>query len=123
MTKSEQFFNRFMAEFIFWFHTACGFVLVFFWESKTLYPYYAIVLLVALINNTFSDFCFLAKWEYYFRRKLDPNLDFQGYFHYNFKRFFGLKLSPKTIRRYILVILWVLFSLNVCYWIYAYART
>ena len=119
----KRFFYKLTAELIFWFHTACGFVLVFFWESKKLYPIYLIVLIVALVNNIVSDFCFLAKWEYYFRLKLNPNLDFQGYFQYNFKRFFGLKLNPRTIHKYILIILWVLFGINIIYWICYYVRT
>ena len=123
MLTAQKLFYQLMAEFIFWFHTACGFVLVFFWESRVLYPYYLIVLIGALINNVYSDFCFLAKWEYYFRRKLDPNLDFQGYFHYYLKRFFGIKLDPPKIHKYILITLWILFGINVAYWIQIYART
>ena len=123
MTTSQRFFYKFMAGLIFWFHVFCGFVLVFFWQFDFLYPYYLIVLLVALIDNSVFDFCFLAQWECYFRKKLNPNLDFKTFFTFYLRRFFGLKLSPKIAHKDILIILWCLFGLNVIYWIYFYART
>ena len=108
---------------IFWFHVFCGFILVFFWEFKSLYPVYLAVLIIALIDNSFLDFCFLAKWECYFRKKLDPSLDFQTFFTFYFKKFFGLKLNTVTVHKAILITLWCLFILNVIYWVYIYART
>lgn len=119
MRNIERNFYRVMAELIFWFHVFCGFVLLFFWQSKTLYPYYLVVLIIAVIDNTLLDFCFLAKWECYFRKKLDPNLNFQTFFSFYFKKFFGLKLDVKRTHRVVLITLRCMLGLNIIYWIYA----
>ena len=113
---------RLAAEFLFWVHVFTGFVLVFFWQSKILYPYYLVVLLIALTTNSISDFCFLAKWECYFRKKLDPSLDFQTFFSFYFKRFFGLNLDIKRTHKTVLITLWCMLSLNIIYWICFYAQ-
>lgn len=122
MTGFQKFGYKLAAELIFWLHVFCGVVLIFFWESKVLYPYYLAVLVIAIIDNSLLDFCFLAKWECYFRKKLDPNLDFQTFFTFYFKKFFGLKLSPKKVHKTVLIALWCMFGLNVMYWIYIYAK-
>jgi hypothetical protein len=122
MTKLARFTYRLIAEIIFWIHVFAGVVLVFFWEFKPLYPYYLAVLLIAVADNTLLDFCFLAKWECYFRKKLDPGLNFQTFFDFYMKKFFGLNFNPKSLHKIILITLWCLLAINVFYWIYTYAR-
>ena len=122
MTNFQKFIYRLIANVIFWVHVFAGVVLVFFWEFKSLYPYYLAVLIIALLDNSLLDFCFLAKWECHFRRKLDPDLDFQTFFGFYLKRFFGLKLTPKIVHKAVLITLWCLFGINAIYWIYGYAR-
>lgn len=121
MTKFQRVAYTLIAELIFWVHVFAGAVLVFFWEFKSLYPYYLVVLLVAVADNTFLDFCFLAKWEFYFRKKLEPNINFQTFFDFYMRKFFGIDLTPQKIHKSILFTLWFLLAVNVIYWIYVYA--
>lgn len=122
MTRVQRIFYRSMADLTFVVHVLAGAVLVFFWEFKTTYIIYVVVLTASLLDNALLDFCFLAKWECYFRKKLDPNLDFKTFFGYYLKTFFGFKFTPKQVHRAVLTSLWCMFIINIVYWISLYVR-
>ncbi|MDE2311960.1 MAG: DUF2784 family protein [Patescibacteria group bacterium] len=111
-----------MADLVFCLHVMAGIVLVFFWPYKSLYIIYITVLTVSVLENSILDFCFLAKWECYFRKKLNPSYEMQTFLDHYLKRFFGINVSPRQVHVTVLVTLWTLVGLNIAYWLFIYVR-
>ena len=116
-------FYRLVAEIIFLFHIFVGLILVFFWQSKILYPIYLFVLAATLLSNIFLKVCFLSEWELYFRKKVESGLDYNTFLGFYFYKFFNYKPNPSNVHKVVLIILWSLVVLNISYWFYIYAHS
>lgn len=109
-----------MADLLFLVHVFLGLVLVWLWQFKSFYLLYLVILIATLASNLFFKDCFLAQWEFYFRKKLRPELTYTTFFDFYFHQFFGLRLNLQKAHNALLVILWLIVGLNAIYWILMY---
>lgn len=118
MINFKSILYRIVAEFLFLCHVAVAIVLFTFWYFSYLYPFYLIVLIVSLLSDIIFHSCFLSVWEFYFRKKSNPNINYEHtFFSFYFNKFFGQKVSTRTVQKIVLVLLWVSLVLNIIYWI------
>jgi len=63
---------------------------MFGWLFPEIWYLYILVLVSVLISNILWDYCFLSKWEFDLRRKINPRLEYDytytSYYTYNLTR-------------------------------------
>lgn len=75
---------RIIADSIFLIHTLI-FIIVFFGGLFPHYQnFYLFMLIITLVSDLLFGYCLVSEWEYYFRKKIDPkiNYDFSWTIHY-----------------------------------------
>ena len=115
--KMEKILYKFIINFLFLIHLLVGIVLLFFWQFESLYFLYLTILLLTLASNQISGICFLAELEFYFRRKINPSLNYNTFLSFHFNELFGYKLTPKIAHLGLIIFLWFSLGANIIYWI------
>lgn len=116
--KSKIILYKIIAEFLFIFHGIAAIILLFFWYFKPLYLIYLVTLIISLISDMLFGYCFLSQWEFYFRKKIDSTLDYEHtFFSFYFNKYFGQKISTRTVQITVLIFLWVSMFINILYWV------
>jgi hypothetical protein len=82
-----------LANVIFAFHCAVVAVIGFGWMIPIIWPLYMVVLLVTLISEVTFGYCFLSRWEFDLRKRIDPTLDYG----YSFSSFYTYKLTHRRL--------------------------
>ncbi len=87
------------ANIIFLAHLVLVFLVLFGFLIDSIYIVYLIALPLTLLSDIFLKYCPLTKLEFYFRKKLNPNLNYNSAFiSYYGHKFFEKKISDKFIR-------------------------
>lgn len=108
---------KLIAEFLFLSHCLTAVVLFSFWYFRQLYTVYILTLVVSLFSDLILGYCFLSKWEFYFRKKANPKLDYEHtFFSFYFNKYFGQKVKTRTVQLTVLYFLWGSLFLNIIYW-------
>lgn len=81
--------NKIIANLIFLIHWPVVYILLFGWSFEKFSWLYITTLVITFITQVFFGYCFLTKWEFDLRKKLDPNL----YYDYSFLSWYAYKYS------------------------------
>ena len=76
------------ANLIFILHLAVVFIVLFGWAFPSISIIYLMMLIATLASEAFLGYCFLTKWDFDLRKKLEPNLNYD----YSFLNYYGYKL-------------------------------
>lgn len=85
--------KRFAADLLFMFHFAVVLILLFGWLFPSLWYLYMLILLATLLSELLLGFCFLSKWEFLLRKKMNPDLDYK----YSFSSYYTYKLTQQRL--------------------------
>jgi Protein of Unknown function (DUF2784) len=101
---------RLLADTIWVLHFLVVFTVLFGWLFPSLWYVYMFVLASTFISNIFWNYCFLSKWEFYLRKKINPKLEYdftytsyytynltKGYLSKDFLRWVGLGLTSTSL--------------------------
>jgi len=86
-------FYRITAEFIFVLHCVVVAVIAFGWVLPSLRYLYLAVLVATLFSMVAFGHCFLSKWEFFLRRKINPHLDY----NYSFSSYYTYALTQHRL--------------------------
>lgn len=82
--------------------------------SEPYYFFYLGVVTVTLLSETLLGYCFLTKWEFDLRKRINPRLHYDySFFGYYGHKFFQRHVSMVFVRRVALFYLWSSLFLNV----------
>jgi|SRR3989344_6123738 len=102
------------ANIIFLAHLILVLLVLFGFLFDSIYILYLAALILTLLTGIFLKYCPLTKLEFYFRKKLNPSLNYNSAFiAYYGRKFFEKKISNKFIRYAALIFLSSAIILNV----------
>lgn len=92
LSIKQRFWYQIGANTIFAIHLLLVILVVFGWLLDSLFYVFLFALFATFLSEVLLGYCFLSKWEFYIRRRIDPsrNFDKSCIGHY-FRLFFGLK--------------------------------
>lgn len=85
---------RFGADVIWIFHFLVVFIALFGWLFPSIWYVYMAVLGGTLMSLFAFNYCFLSKWEYDLRRKVDPTLNYE----YAYASYYTYRLTVGRLR-------------------------
>ena len=83
--------KRAFADFIFFLHCIVSLIVFFGWLYPKFWPVYMAVLTVAFVSDLLLGYCFLSKWEFALRKRIDPRIRYD----YSFSSFYTYKAVGK----------------------------
>jgi len=107
-----KFFYRIVADFICLIHLLVVLIVLFGWLAPSLWYFYMITLVLALLSDLVFGYCILSKWEFNLRKKIDPsvNYDFAWTTYYT-RKFSKANISDNFYKKF--SILFLTFSLLI----------
>lgn len=90
--KLQRFKSQIPADFIFFIHLLLVFILLFGWIFPKLRYIYLGALTTTLLSELFLGYCILTKWEFAFRKKIEPALNYD----YSFISYYGHKMGVRV---------------------------
>lgn len=89
----------FLAELMFYLHIISLVIIHLGWLFPGYRQAYLIFLVLVLAHHIIFGYCILTLWEFYFRRKINPNISkLKSSFTATYaKRFFGIVLTEKSV--------------------------
>jgi hypothetical protein len=105
---------RIVADVIWMTHLLVVLIVLFGWAVSALWYVYMAVLLGTLLSLLTFRCCFLSKWEYDLRKKIDPSLAYDYFYasYYTYRLTAG-RLSPQFLARAGMVFTSVSLVINV----------
>jgi hypothetical protein len=104
----------FLANFIFLIHLTVIFIVLFGWYFKPIFAIYFLTLILALFSEAVLGYCFLTKWEFSLRKKINPDLNYgSAFINYYTQKYAGIKIPPDYIKYVSLTFLIVSLFLNL----------
>ncbi len=91
--KKTELIYRIFADFIFIFHVLVLAVILFGWAVPNIWHFYMGTLVITLLSELILGYCFLSKWEFDIRKKLNPEIDYD----YSFSGYYTYKLTQHRI--------------------------
>ena len=83
------------ADFIFLIHALIFFILLFGWMVPSIWHLYMATLIVTLLFDLFLGYCLLSKWEFSFRKKVNPEIKYDHtWATFYIRKITDNKLSP-----------------------------
>lgn len=90
---------RIAAEVIFSLHATAVLIIAFGWMFPTLYILHIVLLFGALTLQIVLRHCFLSRWEFWFRKKIDPSITYDSaYITHYMRMLFGNQIRPQFMR-------------------------
>ncbi len=89
---------RIIAEIVLLIHLAVVFVILFGWAFPSLYPLYIGILAATLVSQIALGHCFLSRFEFFFRKKTDPAINYDSSFlSYYSSKLTGITVAPRLL--------------------------
>ena len=85
--------NKIYANLIFIIHSLTILIIIFGWKLPEMWWLYMAKLIITLISELFLGYCFLSKFEFDLRKKINPNLNYD----YSFSSYYTYKFTNKKI--------------------------
>jgi len=93
-----KFLQRTLADVVWIVHFLVIVLVLFGWLIPSMWYYYMSVVAGALLSELFLGHCFLSKWEFDMRKKINPQLDYDySYASYYTYKFTHQHLSPRFL--------------------------
>lgn len=93
LMKAKKIFYRFTADLVFALHFMVVAIVLFGWMKPGIWHVYMATMTAALVSEIALGYCFLSKWEFELRRKINPDLDYD----YSFTSYYTYKLTHRRI--------------------------
>ena len=107
---------RILADTLLAIHVFVIFLLLFGWLFSSLRLWYLAALLLTFASEVALGYCFLGKWEFWLRKRVEPRLPYNGSFiTYYLEKYFKVRVSSATVQRAVLIFLCVSLILNFVY--------
>jgi hypothetical protein len=91
---------RISADFIWVFHLGVIILVLFGWLVPSLWWIYLFTLVITLLSEIALNYCFLSKWEFDLRKKINPDLHYDySYTSYYTYKLTGQHLSTRFLAR------------------------
>ena len=104
-----------LANLSFLIHIVVVLVILFGWAFSGLDLIYPLVLIIALMLESTLGYCLFTRIEFWLRKKIDPNLNYDfAYLSYFASKVLKIKVSNKLIKT--VYILFLLMSLSIYYY-------
>lgn len=95
----ERIVYRIIAESIFVLHALSILIIAFGWAIPTLFSLHIVLLFGGLFLQIVLGNCFLSRWEFWFRKKVDPSISYDSaYINHYLRLIFGDSLRPQFMR-------------------------
>lgn len=112
---SRKFFYRVIADSIWILHFFVVLIGCFGWLLPSIWLLYICVLIIALISELSLGYCFLSKWEFDLRKKINPNVNYD----YGFTSYYTYKFTNHRIsNRFYQQVATVFMVVSLLLWIY-----
>ena len=99
MNTFQYVLYRVAAESIFLVHICSVLIIGFGWAVPALVPLHLTLLFGGLSLQILLQHCFLSRWEFYFRKKIDPTISYDSaYINHYLRLFFGDQIRPQFMR-------------------------
>jgi len=93
MNKNKIFANLILAV-----HLILVLIILFGWHFPKIKYVYLATLIVTLLSELLFGYCLLTKWEFDFRKKSEPTLDYDYAFLSYYAHKVGIKISYRLIK-------------------------
>ena len=81
------------ADFIFFVHLLVLLVIGFGWAVPSLWYVYLVITIITTLFDLFLGYCLLSKWEFFLRKKVDADLEYD----YTWATFYVRKITQNRI--------------------------
>jgi len=105
---------QFVANILFVLHALVVLIAVFGWLVASLWYVYMGILVLTLLSDVFFGYCILSKWEFDFRKKINPKTqyDYAWSTYYTYK-LTNHRISNRTINRIALTFVVLSLIINI----------
>lgn len=100
------FLYRFAADFILVVHFFVVVLVLFGWLVPSLWLVYIAIVTGALISELLLNYCFLSKWEFDLRKKINPKLNYD----YSYTSYYTYKLTHQHLSSRFLARVGIMFT-------------
>src|SRR3989344_6365972 len=99
MKLLRKLMSGFLGNLIFYLHLMAVVVIHFGWLFPAYRVEYLIFLILVLAQHLILGYCLFTPWEFYFRRKLNPNFNKseKNFTAVNLKRFLGINITNRCV--------------------------
>ena len=88
-----KFLYKISADVIFLVHFVLVFIVLFGWSTPAISNIYVGILIITLLSDLIFGYCILSRWEFYLRKKLNPELNYS----YSWTTYYTHQFTQKHI--------------------------